>query len=230
MFNQTQAWREYLKRRENGVEQEKIRDLFNEKTFYRAFIKDLLQAKKEVIIYSPFVSKFRANFYQKFIEKLRKRNIEIFIFTRPLDEYDNIIRPQIERALENYKKQGINIFYLGKYIHEKVAIIDREILWEGSLNILSHRASNEMMRRTRHQDTAMQVTYHLNLNKKLADGYRARYEKSCHNLITNSKQDLKTRVRMFLLGAMTALLILLALNVFFNGFNIVFLIWKFWMK
>jgi hypothetical protein len=33
--------------------------LYNEETFYRAFTRDVLAAKKEVIIYSPFVSKYR---------------------------------------------------------------------------------------------------------------------------------------------------------------------------
>lgn len=207
MFNQTQAWREYLKRRENVIGQEKIRDLFNEKTFYRAFIGDLIHAKKEVIIYSPFVSKFRANYYNKIIEKLRKRNIEVFIFTRPLDEYDNIIRSQIEHVLENYEKRGVCIFYLSKYIHEKVAIIDRGILWEGSLNILSHRASNEMMRRIEHQDSAMQVMAHLGISKKLAECYKQIYEKMYRALNSMIIYERRAKVKLFFLGLSLSLIL-----------------------
>ena len=42
---------------------------------------------------------------------------------------------------------GIKVFYTIKH-HRKLAIIDEEILWEGSLNILSQGDSCEIMRRT----------------------------------------------------------------------------------
>jgi len=217
MFNQTQAFKEYLHRREDAIKSEKSNerpasDLFNEKTFYHIFTDDLLSAKKEVIIYSPFVTKFRTDFYKPIIEKLRHRNIEIFIFTRPLEENDTIFRPQIEHAMNNYEKQGVTIFYLGKYIHEKVAIIDREILWEGSLNILSHRASKEMMRRTADEDSAMQVISYLNLNNKLAEGYKFVYERLCRNLTEKSGQDHKTKVYIFVLGLVIPIIIYLILS------------------
>lgn len=216
MFNQTQAFREYLHRREVAIVSEKSNerpasDLFNDKTFYRKFTDDLSSAKKEVIIYSPFVTKFRTDFYKPIIEKLRERNIEIFIFTRPLEEYDSIFRPQIEYALNNFEKQGVCIFYLGKYIHEKVAIIDREILWEGSLNILSHRASREMMRRTPCEQSAMQVLSYLSLDKKLAEGYKLIYERLCHNLKDNAKNISRSKIRIFFLGLAIPIVTLLVI-------------------
>jgi len=216
MFNRTQAFREYLHRREVSIESEKstkrpTSDLFNEKTFYRKFTDDLLSAKKEVIIYSPFVTKFRTDFYKPIIEKLRNRNIEIFIFTRPLEEYDSLFRPQIEHTLNNYEKQGVCIFYLGKYIHEKVAIIDREILWEGSLNILSHRASREMMRRIPDEQSAMQVISYLGLDKKLAEGYKLIYERLCQNLKSNVCDIFRSKIRLFFMGLAIPIVILLVI-------------------
>jgi len=103
-------------------------DLFNEKTFYKAFVGDMLNAKKEVIIHSPFVSKFRTDFLKPTIEKLIDRNIDIFIFTRPIEEYDPTMQPQIECALKRLGELGVCIFYPGRYIHQKVAIVDREVL------------------------------------------------------------------------------------------------------
>ena len=131
MFNQTSVFKEYLHRRENAIKLEKSKelstsDLFNEKTFYRAFVNDMLEAQKEVIIYSPFVTKFRTDFFKQTFEKLRKRNIEIFIFTRPIEEYDSFIRPQIQCVLQRFEDQGVCVFYLSGFIHEKVAIIDPE--------------------------------------------------------------------------------------------------------
>jgi len=205
MYSQVQSFRQYLSRRESIINSEKLQgsgasSLFNENTFYPAIIKDMLTAKREVIIYSPFVAKFRTDFLKPTIEKLRERNIEVFIFTRPVEEYDNIIQPQIECALKRFEDIGVCVFYPGRYIHEKVAIIDREILWEGSLNILSHRTSNEMMRRTSNGDSAMQVMHYLSLNRRLAEGYKEKYEKMYRSLINNSKRNLKLKRKLFLLG------------------------------
>ena len=205
MFNQTVAFRQYLANRDAKINAEKsnqapIRNLFNEKNFYQEFTKDMLAAKKEVIIYSPFASKFRTDDLKATIEKLRHRNIEVFIFTRPISDYESIFQPQIECSLKRYEDIGVNIYYLSGNIHEKVAIVDREILWEGSLNILSQRASREMMRRVSDQDSAMQIMSYLGLNKKLAEGYKLQYEKMYRSLISDSRQNVKLKAIVILLS------------------------------
>lgn len=146
------SFKDYLKRRDAIIQAEKSKEpkkvkiipsLYNEKTFYRSFIKDMLNADKEVIIYSPFISKFRSDFFNKTMKKLRRRNIDVFIFTRPIEEHEYFMQSEIKCALSDYEEMGATIFYLPGSIHEKVAIIDRKILWEGSLNILSQRTSRE---------------------------------------------------------------------------------------
>lgn len=202
----SQAFRAYLRRRDDAIEPEMLQEeqevskLFNEKTFYRAFVQDMLKAEKEVIICSPFVTKFRSEFFKPIIKKLKNRNIEIFIFTRPIEEYDLLQRAQATSAINDYKELGVNIFCPQGNIHEKIAIIDREILWEGSLNILSQRESREMMRRITDDDAAQQVMSYLELNNKLAEAYKIKYDKLCRNLINNSRQNFKLKLRMFLLG------------------------------
>lgn len=212
MFNQTQAFKQYLKNREDAIELEKMAEenssrLFNDKTFYKAFVRDLYSAKKEIIIYSPFITKFRANYYKNILEKIRRRNIEVFIFTRPVEEYESMIKPQIEHILKWLDNLGVCVYFPGKYIHEKTAIIDREILWEGSLNILAHRASNEMMRRTKSEESAMEVMNYLGLNNKLAEGYKSKYEKMYKSLVGFSKSDRKQKIKLFIAGAAVSMII-----------------------
>jgi len=217
MFSQTHEFRQYLKRRQDSIDLEQPKasqtsSLFNERTFYKAFVKDLLEAKKEVIIYSPFVSKFRMDYFKPTIEKLRRRNIEIFIFTRPVEEHESILQPQIECALKRCEELGVSIFYLTGSIHEKVAIIDRKVLWEGSLNILSQRASKEIMRRTDHPDLAMQMLHYLDLGKKLAEEYKLKYEKLYRSLMANSRQCFQSKIRIFAFGIAAPLAIWLFIH------------------
>lgn len=204
-LNQTQAFKQYLKNREEAIESEKIADdntsrLYNEKHFYKTFVRDLYSAKREVIIYSPFITKFRSNYYKNIFEKIRRKNIEVFIFTRPVEEYDSIIRPQIENILERFEELGICVFFPGKYIHGKTAIIDREILWEGSLNILAHNASNEMMRRTQSEESAMEVMNCLGLNSRMAEAYKVKYEIMYQSLIGFSKSYTKQKIIFLAIG------------------------------
>lgn len=205
MISHAQSFKQLLKRRDDAIKAEKISesqaiDLYNENTFYKALTADMLSAKKEVIIHSPFVSKFRTDFLKPTIEKLIDRNIDIFIFTRPIEEYDSAMQPQIECALKRLEELGVCIFYPGRYIHQKVAIVDREVLWEGSLNILSHRASNEMMRRTSHGESATQVMNYIGLNDQIAVAYKTKYEKLYSGLANTSKQSFKLKMKIFLLG------------------------------
>jgi len=208
MISYQKAFRNLLKRRDEAIKNEKSQELktnlFNETNFYPAFVSDALSAKKEVIIYSPFVSKHRTVFLKTTIQKLRDRNIDVFIFTRPLEEYENIIRPQIEVALKRLEEIGVSVFHPGRYIHEKVAIIDRQILWEGSLNILSHRASNEMMRRIDDPESAVEVINHIKVGKSLAEAYKIKYENMYRDLVQNDYASMKIKIRFFLLGIMTA--------------------------
>ena len=186
------AYKNHLRNLQNEHDAEKLHelqklDLYNEKTFYEAFVRDILEAKKEVVIHSPFVTKFRSEFFRNTFKKLQKRNIAVFIFTRPLEEQDYLMRTEIKSALKDYEELGAYIIYLPGYIHQKIAIVDREIIWEGSLNILSQRESREMMRRTADEDCAKQTMSYLGLNKELAEGYKFQYERLYRSLAENSK-------------------------------------------
>jgi hypothetical protein len=49
--------------------------------------------------------------------------------------------------------------------HRKLAILDRSIVWEGSLNILSQTYSRELMRRIEDRESAEQMFIFLNLDR-----------------------------------------------------------------
>lgn len=182
------SYKRHLENMQNEFDAEKYRqsrtiDLYNEKSFYRAFVKDLREAKKEVVIYCPFISKYRAEFFKQTFELLKYRNIAVFIFTRTVEEHELLMRNEIKSALADYEELGACIIQVPGSIHAKAAIIDREILWDGSLNILSQRESKETMRRTVDTDIAKQMIDHLSISRKLAEGYKYQYERLYRSLV-----------------------------------------------
>jgi len=121
--------------------------LFNEKSFYKQFTKDLLRAQSEVIIESPFITTKRMDKLVPVFNKLVKRKVKTCIITRDPKEHQPLYAKQSEREIQHFERIGVQVFIcLGNH-HRKLAIIDRKILWEGSLNILSQIKSREIMRR-----------------------------------------------------------------------------------
>ena len=121
--------------------------LFDEKTFYRAFLIDLEASQKEVIIESPFITSERMKILWPSLRGLIKRGVKVYIVTRDPREHTKGYEDQSEIQIQELEAVGIQVFLCRGNHHRKLAIIDRNILWEGSLNILSQMKSREFMRR-----------------------------------------------------------------------------------
>jgi phosphatidylserine/phosphatidylglycerophosphate/cardiolipin synthase-like enzyme len=121
--------------------------LFDEESFYGQFLKDLKNCRHELIIEIPFVTTKRLAIVLPMIEKLKEQRVRVVINTRDPEEQDNeFLRKDARAALSSLQRLGIHVVFTEGH-HRKVAILDREILYEGSLNILSQNKSCEVMRR-----------------------------------------------------------------------------------
>jgi hypothetical protein len=119
--------------------------LYDQNSFYEAFERDLLRANQRVIIESPFLTMRRVSTLLPQLRKLIARDVRVIVNTKPLDEHDAILREQAEEVIVILQGIGIRVLMTAGH-HRKVAILD-DILWEGSLNILSQNNSCELMRR-----------------------------------------------------------------------------------
>lgn len=130
--------------------------LYDNNTFYKKFMSDLYHAKQRVYIESPFITTKRMQVLLPLFEKLRKRNVRIAVNTRCPDEHDKEYINQAYDAVATMQELDIEVFYTVKH-HRKLAMIDEDILWEGSLNILSQSNSCEIMRRSVSKQVAKQM-------------------------------------------------------------------------
>ena len=121
--------------------------LFDNNTFYKAFERDLRHARQSVVIESPFITRRRMEHLLPLLTRLRRKGVRIVVNTRNPEEHNQEYAIQAEEAVAAMQDIGIKVLYTVKH-HRKLAIIDEEILWEGSLNILSQGDSCEIMRRT----------------------------------------------------------------------------------
>jgi hypothetical protein len=120
---------------------------FTEQTFYPAFLSDIENAKQEVIIFSPFVTRKRFGLIADDLNDLVKRQVKVSVYTRPPQQmfdaaanaFDDARTKGATDAIEYLRtiKATVN---LRPRMHEKLAVIDLKTWWVGSLNILSHAA------------------------------------------------------------------------------------------
>jgi len=138
--------------------------LFDNNTFYKAFERDLRRARQSVIIESPFITRRRMEHLLPLLTKLRRKGVHIVVNTRNPEEHNEEYSIQAEDAVAAMQDIGIKVLYTVKH-HRKLAIIDEEVLWEGSLNILSQGDSCEVMRRTYSVESANEMTRFVGANR-----------------------------------------------------------------
>lgn len=141
--------------------------LFNETDFYPKFISDLLNAKSEVIIKSPFITSERIGYLFPIFEHLILKSIKVFVLTRHPDEHNKSMFGQAQQQIERLEKLGLTVLPFRSRVHEKFATIDRKILWQGSLNILSQTESEEVMYRTLGKQITEQILTFQKLDKNI---------------------------------------------------------------
>ena len=142
-------------------------NLFNEHTFYANFLRDLSRANKRVVIESPYLTERRALYYTPLFQTLSMRGVGITINTRHPHCHGVKMKLQAEKAARILLRTGIRIYTFNDLRHWKVAVIDDTILWEGSLNILSHNRSREIMRRIASPTLCKRMLAFINSNKRV---------------------------------------------------------------
>lgn len=140
--------------------------LFDQTTFYKAFTRDLTLCNTEAIIESPFITSNRVASLLPIFSKMRSRGIKITVNTRHPAEHDAPYDTQANVAIEQLQDIGVQVLFTGGH-HRKIAILDRRILWEGSLNILSQNDSCEIMRRTVSEQLTTQLLHFTKLHRFL---------------------------------------------------------------
>lgn len=137
--------------------------LYDEKTFYQALFKDLKSAKHEVIIESPFISATRIEDFYPIFKRILDGGTKVLVITRDPIDLDTNTRDVATNEIMRMASMGIDVRLVKGNHHRKLAIIDKRIVYEGSLNILSQSNSIEIMRRYNDTKIAKDLLKFINL-------------------------------------------------------------------
>lgn len=137
--------------------------LYDQKDFYNSFVRDLERARTLVVIESPFMTQKRINMLLPALERLRLRGVTVIVNTKPIEEHEALMANYAEQGINQLQGVGVRVMMTVGH-HRKLAIID-DVLWEGSLNILSQHDSCEFMRRISSRTLAQEMLSFIGVRK-----------------------------------------------------------------
>lgn len=142
--------------------------LYNQTDFYAAFERDLRSVRRRIVIESPFITERRFYSILPLIEHAILSDVVVTINTRNPDEHEPMMRNQALNCIIILQDLEVIVIYTGA-LHRKIAILD-DVVWEGSLNILSQSDSCEIMRRTESPEYARQLVHFTKMAKWYNEG------------------------------------------------------------
>lgn len=111
--------------------------IFNQHTFDPAVAQDIAEAKESVVILSGFITQARVGALGDLLRERIASGVKVRCVTRP-PQRNGSMDPNLTRdALDALEGIGCAVDCRND-IHEKIVLIDKSIVWHGSLNMLSH--------------------------------------------------------------------------------------------
>jgi len=98
-------------------------------------------------------------------EKLIEKDIKVYVITKSANILEEPLSSYSRQIIREFEILGVHVLSATNNHHRKLAILDRKILWEGSLNILSQTNSREIMRRIQGNSHAQAMFDFLKLGK-----------------------------------------------------------------
>ena len=130
--------------------------IYDGKTFYSVFCRDVEITQNEILIVSPFMRKARLTQMLKMLSPLIMNKVAVTVVTRPPEDFKDKNKQIVIECSEQLKQYGVKVIYKSDF-HQKFAIIDQSVVWYGSVNFLSFGTHEESIMRFENSDVAHQL-------------------------------------------------------------------------
>ena len=126
--------------------QEIANSIFDSQNYFDVFEKDVVSASKSIVISSPSFSFKKVNWLCAESEHLQLRGVSIVVLTLDPEDYPEDGRDQHKSHIEHLISSGVNVIPRHKY-RERFAIIDKSLVWYGSMTLLSNEKEDDSLMR-----------------------------------------------------------------------------------
>lgn len=130
--------------------------IFDSATYYGTYRKDLESAKSSVIISSPGLGSSKVQDFIKLSAGLQERGVAITVLTLPPTSYPADAVPLQTRLSASLSEAGITV-RSSERCREHFAVIDRSLVWYGSMNLLSREREDDNLMRLQSEEIAQEL-------------------------------------------------------------------------
>ena len=121
-----------------SIEKQQANSIFDNNSYSVVFENDLREAQKEIIISSPKLNVYKIKKLINILKPVQESGVKVVVLTLETERHQKLI--------DELECTGVHVKLLSK-MHEHYAIIDNEIVWYGSMNLLSRgREEDNLMR------------------------------------------------------------------------------------
>lgn len=110
--------------------------IFDSESYLPVYEKDLQQANKSIYIASPGLNKNKIRRLIALVEQQQTAGVSVTVITLPAENYPQA-RVEPTKALQTMLQSAGIYLVLQPELHTHFAVIDQEIVWYGSANLLS---------------------------------------------------------------------------------------------
>ena len=121
---------------ENPIEKQSVNAIFDSDSYSLIFEQDLKEARSDIVISSPTLAKRKVMHIIFLLSERQEAGVKITIMTWHPDAYAYGSEEHRVELMEHLRKAGFNIELVENNC-ERYAVIDNEIVWYGSMNLLS---------------------------------------------------------------------------------------------
>ena len=126
--------------------EESINSIFDKDNFFPVYINDIINAAREVLIVSPFITKKRTLQMMQYLRVALENKVRVIVVTRPGEDFKEKDKGRLQETVDLMKSAGISIIFKSQ-IHQKYAVVDQRLVWYGSINLLSFSNAEESIMR-----------------------------------------------------------------------------------
>lgn len=139
-----------------SIETVKSGSIFDSHHFLSVLERDIQSAKQEIVICSPYLGKTRTAQMMKLLSLAQLNGIHITIITRQAGNYRQADQPSIIALMRSISDSDVTLITKPNN-HLKFVAIDQNIIWHGSISLLSYGSTAENIIRFENTEIASEL-------------------------------------------------------------------------
>lgn len=130
--------------------------IYDKKSYKEVYIKDLTESNKNIVISSPGINEKKVKQLITLMQKKQEDGITVIVLTLSPESYPEKRVEKTRELIEHLVGVGIKVIER-PVMHEHFAVIDEEIVWYGSMNLLSGEKEDDNLMRVLSKGIAQEL-------------------------------------------------------------------------